>query len=212
VASTQRQESENYQVKRKLICNSSLSHLLEGFVAFESNAQAKMKQAVLDGKLAPVSPDPMITGPLQELTTYAGDLLRDQCALSLHYTCDEVEAGRKFHVSHMGHADAHRVVVLGGDGVLVCSCRKVVWHGLVCRHILSTLRKLNVIGCPMGYFNKRWLSDSEVDLNGANGTRDKHKCVPPGWRGGEAVPSKEDSQGRGRQCGRLGQAIQYCVE
>jgi hypothetical protein len=156
-------------VKQSLVTTSELKHLLQGFVKFEARAQSKMVQAVLDGKLAPSSPDPMVTDCLKQLTTYAGDLLRDQCALSLYYTCKEVECeggGKKFHVSHKDHEEKHQVVLLGEDGNFTCSCRKVVWHGLVCRHILTALRSRNAIGCPMTYFNKRWLSESRVDLNG----------------------------------------------
>jgi hypothetical protein len=36
-----------------------------------------------------------------------------------------------------------------------------VWKGIVCRHILAALRRINAMHCPLKWFNGRWLKDEE---------------------------------------------------
>jgi hypothetical protein len=82
MASTQRQESVNFQVKANLINNSTLTHLLMGFESFENRAALRMVKASLSTKLSTLSADQMIDGALKVLTDYAGTLLQEESALS----------------------------------------------------------------------------------------------------------------------------------
>ena len=160
MASTQRQESVNFQVKANLINNATLSHLLMGFESFETRAASRMVKASLSTKLLTLSADPMIEGALKALTDYAGTLLKEESTLSLSYVCNEVNDQNDqntFLVSHKDHPGKGRTVKLVSD-TAVCTCRKAVWHGIVCRHILCALRRLNKLDCPVAWFNPRWMS------------------------------------------------------
>jgi len=141
MASTQRQESVNFQVKANLVNNSTLTHLLMGFESFESRAALRMVKASLSTKLLTLSADPMIDGALRALTDYAGTLLKEESTLSLSYICHEVADQNEcttFVVSHKDHPTRSRTVKLNSD-TATCTCRKAVWHGIVCWHILCVL-------------------------------------------------------------------------
>jgi hypothetical protein len=147
-------------VKANLINNSTLSHLLMGFESFENRAASRMVKASLSTKLSTLSADPMIDGALKVLTNYAGTLLKEESTLSLSYLCNEVTEQNEyitFVVNHKDHPNTSRTMQLGTD-TATCICRKAVWHGIVCRHILCVLRRLNKIDCPLEWFNPRWKS------------------------------------------------------
>eukprot|EP00912_Choanoflagellata_sp_UC4_P001761 UC4_evm7s1127 len=127
VASTQRQESMNFQVKHNLIYKSTLSMLVKSFEKVEKKVAEKVLQASLEGKLMPASPDPVIDGALQRLSPYAGNLLRAECHLATAYICYEDGAG--FKVSHKDNPEKSQTVIPNRNGVLVCSCRKATWQG-----------------------------------------------------------------------------------
>lgn len=77
-----------------------------------------------------------------------------------------------FAVSHRDHPDTDRTVDMtvskrksekeDGKAALVevcscrCSCRKNIWHGIPCRHILSCLRQVGAFHIPQYLFNQRW--------------------------------------------------------
>ena len=48
-----------------------------------------------------------------------------------------------------------------------CSCWKRVCNGIVCRHIICTMRRSNLLSCPISLFNLRWCRDF-IECNRAN--------------------------------------------
>ena len=60
VASTQRQELMNFQVKASLLSNSSLDRIIDGFFSVDKSTATKIIQATLDSKLYSSSPDPIM--------------------------------------------------------------------------------------------------------------------------------------------------------
>jgi len=131
-----------------------------GFESFESRAALRMVKASLSTKLLTISADPMIDGALRALTDYAGTLLKEESTLSLSYICHEVADQNEcttFVVSHKDHPTRSRTVKLNSD-TATCTCRKAVWHGIVCRHILCVLQRLNKLDCPLAWLNLRWMS------------------------------------------------------
>jgi len=114
VASTQRQESVNFQVKSDLISNSTLGHLLRGFEGCEKKIEKRIIKATLRSKMTTAAADPMIASALEYLTNYAGALLKEEATLSLSYTCTEDrDAGNLFDVSHKDLSLIH-----------ICLCRR----------------------------------------------------------------------------------------
>ena len=158
ISSTQRQEQVNGQIKANLISNSSLSRIIEGFESVEKSIAARQLQAVLSTKLSLSTDDPIIQDALKSLTAYAGKILMLECALSLSYTCIRSEQTHTFRVSHKDFPHKFRLTLFDPETVLnsVCSCRKATWHGIVCRHLLCTMRQSNYLHCPTELFNPRW--------------------------------------------------------
>ena len=178
ISSTQRQESVNYQTKCDLITNSTLSQLVVCFERLDENSIRKMAVATLNTKLSTASGvDPIIENATKELTRFASEILMNECTLSLSYTCeskDESETCTFLHVSHREHPLKFRTVRFDKTGVdHNCSCRKSVWHGIVCRHLIAVLRRMNVLKCPLDLFNSRWWRDfaSLVNQNTARAER-----------------------------------------
>jgi hypothetical protein len=162
VASTQRQEQVNSQINSNLISNSSMIRIIDGFESVEKSTELRRRQGNLMTKLTSVTNDPIISDPLRSLTSYAGSILKEECELSLSYTCVAIEAGNnRYKVSHKDNPEKFRVVDFASEIPLeaYCSCRKKIWHGIVCRHIICTMRHCNQLSCPVGLFNQRWLRD-----------------------------------------------------
>jgi len=161
ISSTQRQESINYQTKADLISNSTLSQLITCFEHMDEKLSRKVALATLNTKLS-INPatDPIIEISAQVLTGYAAQILKEECALSLSYLCElivEQEEHINFKVSHRDRQDKFRIVRFAKESEShLCSCRKDVWHGIVCRHVITVLRRMNVLRCPLGMFNARW--------------------------------------------------------
>lgn len=163
IASTQRQESINAQIKESLLSNSSLARIIDGFASVEKRTATKMIQASITTKLSTLTEDPMINDAVQLLTSYAGALLKQECVLSLSYTCklrNNLDHPT-FEISHKDFPDKSRTVTFIPNEIqkTFCSCRKTVWHGIVCRHILCTFRHVNQMSCPIQMFNSRWRKD-----------------------------------------------------
>lgn len=162
VASTQRQEQVNGQIKANLMSNSSLKRIIDGFESVDKSTAIRQKQAAIETKLPTLTSDPIIDDALKALTSYAGDILREQYVFSLQYIC--VPSNRTegtFHVSHKDHPDKFRTTRFVVTSALQssCSCRKPIWHGIVCRHLLCTFRHANFLMCPLELFNPRWRRD-----------------------------------------------------
>ena len=162
VSSTQRQEMINYQVKSSLMSNSSLNRIVDGFDCVEKANAAKILQASLNTKLACITSDPIVNDALKSLTAFAGNILKEECTLSLSYTCIKSQADPGvFFVSHKDHSNKKRTVTVKSDRIetALCSCRKQIWHGIACRHLICVFRHLNQLSCPMTLFNPRWHRD-----------------------------------------------------
>lgn len=162
VSSTQRQEQVNGQIKANLMSNSSLKRILDGFESVDKSTANRLLQAVIETKLPALTSDPIIDEALKTLTSYAGDLLREQYVLSLQYVC--VPSGdieHQFHASHKDHPNKFQVTCFEATSVAnsFCSCRKPIWHGIVCRHLLCTFRHVNFFMCPLELFHPRWRRD-----------------------------------------------------
>ena len=161
ISSTQRQESVNNQTKSGLITNSVLSQLVNCFDRLDASVAQKITMASLNTKLVVASTsDPMIADALAVLTKYAGEILKEESVLSLSYTCTEISECDDylvFQCSHRDHASRSRIVRFAKVGAAHdCSCRKALWHGIVCRHLLSIFRRMNLLTCPTEMFNARW--------------------------------------------------------
>jgi hypothetical protein len=163
VASTQRQESVNFQVKRHLIPTASLSNLLNAFINFEANVSQKMMLATFNEKFQSAPSDPMILAVCKELTVYAGKILREECTLSLSYICEDLKAD-VFEVRHKDYLNSSRIVT-NVSGIFSCSCRKSIWHGILCRHILCVKRRCNILAAEASEFNARWLRNHKGSLS-----------------------------------------------
>jgi zinc finger SWIM domain-containing protein 3 len=159
VASTQRQESINYQVKRDLISNSTLTQLLKGFESYENKIKKKIVEGSLRTKMVLRSEDPMINEAIKHITDYAGTLLREESTLSLAYVCAD-KSEKLYEVSHKDYLGTHRKVEILADDSIHCSCRLLIWKGIVCRHILCVLRRTNRLSCPAEWFHPMWRRDS----------------------------------------------------
>ena len=162
ISSTQRQEMINYQVKCSLISNYTLSNIIDGFERVEKNTVSKLILASLNDKMVTLSADPMIDDALQSLTAYAGSLLRTESSISLSYECHICpDENLKFRLNHRDKPEKFRIVTLDLEKweESVCTCRKMVWHGIVCRHILCAFRHTNRLSCPVNMFNQRWHRD-----------------------------------------------------
>lgn len=165
ISSTQRQESINYQVKKSLLSNSTLERIINGFENVETATAAKMLQAVIDTKLTVGTDDPIIAEACAQLTSYAAKLLKAESSLSLSYASRKSTVPDQFRVSHKDCAEKYRLVTVDQiTGDCTCSCRKPIWHGILCRHVICALRWCNVLSCPIKMFNSRWRKNF-VDSN-----------------------------------------------
>jgi hypothetical protein len=72
VASTQRQESMNWRIKRDSIRSPQLKHLLLAFTELEEKTRQKMALAMLDEKIFTYSPDPLIANALGKVSHFVG--------------------------------------------------------------------------------------------------------------------------------------------
>ena len=166
VSSTQRQEMINYQIKSALISNSSLSRIIDGFDVVERRSQDKSSVADLSTKFTAPTMDPLINEAMQILTNYAQGLLRDESGMSLSYTCveDYSKGSGCFLISHRDFPNKFRAVTLsiGSIEQSTCSCRKAIWLGIVCRHMLCCFRLNNILSCPTSMLNPCWKKDCEI--------------------------------------------------
>ena len=158
VSSTQRQEMINSQVKSSLISNSALIRIIDGFDAVEKNTATKLIQASLNTKLDIYPNDPIIKDLLPNVTAFAGALLKEESTLSLSYVCFPGQSSDTYRVSHKDHPLKSRSVEIPNHVFeqAKCSCRKQVWHGIVCRHILCTFRQLNHLSIPIQMIHNFW--------------------------------------------------------
>jgi hypothetical protein len=159
ISSTQRQEMVNYQVKCSLLSNSTLSRIIDGFERVEKSTATKIIRASINDKMMTATPDPMIEEALNFLTAYAGTLLRVESNLSLSYQCQAFpDSDHHFRANHKDFPSKVRIVKVNPDVLeeTSCSCRKALWHGIVCRHILCVFRHTNRLRCPASMFNQRW--------------------------------------------------------
>ncbi|XP_078430673.1 protein FAR1-RELATED SEQUENCE 5-like [Wolffia australiana] len=160
VSSTQRQEMVNGQIKSALLSTSSLLRIIDGFDAVETRSRDKLSQASLSTKFALASMDPLINDALHMMTNYAQVLLKAESGMSLSYTCvaDASKDEGYFLVSHKDFPQKFRVgrLSIGTIEQSMCSCRKAIWLGIVCRHMLCCFRHNNISSCPMSMFNRRW--------------------------------------------------------
>ena len=162
ISSTQRQEQVNCQIKTALVSNSSLQRILDGFECVEKSTAERLIKATVATKLATHTDDPIIHVALRELTLYAASLLKEECSLSLSYSCVGLPNPNLFRVSHKDAPESkYRMVEFDRQTPLEVrsSCRKSIWHGIVCRHILTVLRNQNHLSCPIELFNSRWRRD-----------------------------------------------------
>ena len=77
IASTQRQEMINCQVKASLISNSTLSRIVDGFDHVEKSTATKLVKASRHTKLVLNSNDPITRDILPLLTAFAGALVKE---------------------------------------------------------------------------------------------------------------------------------------
>lgn len=111
--------------------------------------------------------DPIIDKACSVLTSYAGNLAKEEILLYAFYIVEPLgsaDSFRQFEVYHKDHQAKKRLVSISGEGGNMkanCSCRKPIWHGIVCRHIFAVLRRLNILDCPVTWFNERWLKECE---------------------------------------------------
>ena len=113
----------------------------------------------LRSKMVLCSADPVIDDALRHITDYAGTLLREESTLSLSYVCVE-KAPSFFEVHHKDRAGKHRTVrIRSSDDTMECSCRLLIWRGIVCRHVLCVLRRINRLCCPVEWFHDMWARD-----------------------------------------------------
>ena len=168
ISSTQRQESVNYQTKCDLISNSTLSQLVTCFENMDNRLARKMAMATLNTKLSCSGSDPIIQRASTVLTGYAAEILREECTLSLSYICEvlkESEVCIIVKCSHHENPTKFRIVRFEKSSPLhYCSCRKNIWHGIVCRHVIAVLRKVNVLDCPLEMFDIRWTREFSSTL------------------------------------------------
>jgi zinc finger SWIM domain-containing protein 3 len=165
VASTQRQESMNWRIKSQLIRSSELRHLLSAFTEIEEKTRQKMTKAMLQEKIFSLTPDPLIQSALEKLSHFAGNLLREQASQSLSYSC-ESRGVNQYVVCHKDTGSQPRnVVVDESSNVFACSCRKHVWHGIPCRHILCCLRHVGIFHVPVNLLNHRWFKEDTSILH-----------------------------------------------
>ncbi|XP_078442232.1 protein FAR1-RELATED SEQUENCE 11-like [Wolffia australiana] len=169
VSSTQRQEMVNCQIKSTLLSNLSLLRIIDGFDAVETRSREKLSQARLSTNFAAASMDPLINDALHILTNYAQVLLKAKSGMSLSYTCvaDDSKDEGYFLISHKDFPNKFRVVriSIGFVEQSTCSCRKAIWLGIVCRHMLCCFCHNNILSCPVSMFNRRWKKVCEtVDI------------------------------------------------
>jgi SWIM zinc finger len=94
--------------------------------------------------------------------------------MSLSYFCEllcEEENFMTFKVYHRNHQNTFRIVHFAKTTTShCCTCRKDVWHGIICRHVIAVLRRMNISECPSTMMNRRWKrhftsSQSQAILN-----------------------------------------------
>lgn len=85
-------------------------------------------------------------------------LILEESTLSLAYMCVE-QSETLFEVSHKDYLGTHRKVEILADDSIQCSCRLLIWRGIVCRHILCVLRRMNRLSCPVEWFHPMWKRD-----------------------------------------------------
>lgn len=175
ISSTQRQESVNFSVKRDIIENATLSHLLESFNRLEKKICAKIVKASFTTKVFETQTnDPIVSSASKYLTSYAANLAKEEVLRYGNYVINEKSRALNlivFEVYHRDFPQKARIVEIKGFGLddkthleANCSCRKDIWHGIVCRHILSALRRLNILDCPEKWYNQRWFKDEEQQI------------------------------------------------
>lgn len=160
ISSTQRQEQVNCEIKKSLMSSSTLERIIDGFDRVEKATAERLIKAILATKLSTLIDDPIISSALEQLTLFAGTLLKQECTLSLSYMCRaSLTNPNLFYVAHKDAPPGKdRVVTFTSNSPIEtrCSCRKALWHGIVCRHILTVLRNQNHLSCPIELFNLRW--------------------------------------------------------
>jgi hypothetical protein len=115
--------------------------------------------------------DPLIKCAFPKLSLFAAKLLRDEAIESLSYSCHEihsVDAGnlkQEFEVTHMEDTNKNSPWTVRIDinsKVGTCSCRKDVWHGIPCRHLLRGFRQVGVFDIvPYNLIKRRWFKEND---------------------------------------------------
>ena len=53
-------------------------------------------------------------------------------------------------------------ISLGSVEQSTCACRKQIWHGIICRHMLCCFHHNNILSCHVSMFNEHWRKDFET--------------------------------------------------
>ncbi|KAF8403065.1 hypothetical protein HHK36_011159 [Tetracentron sinense] len=95
------------------------------------------------------------------------DLFDEQYLKSLDYLVfhrgDEGDISY-YHVRKIDEQKEHIVMYLNSETTITCSCKMFEFEGILCKHILSTLRVRNILQIPEQYLLKRWKRDSNKGL------------------------------------------------
>ncbi|KAF8404514.1 hypothetical protein HHK36_009399 [Tetracentron sinense] len=65
-----------------------------------------------------------------------------------------------YHVRQVDKQKEHIVMCSNPEITITCSCKMFEFEGILCKHILSTLRARNILQIPEQYLLKRWMRDS----------------------------------------------------
>ncbi|KAF8379746.1 hypothetical protein HHK36_029194 [Tetracentron sinense] len=65
-----------------------------------------------------------------------------------------------YHVRQVDKQKEHIVMCSNPETTITCSCKMFEFKGILCKHILSTLRAKNILQIPEQYLLKRWMRDS----------------------------------------------------
>ncbi|XP_057775436.1 protein FAR1-RELATED SEQUENCE 5-like [Salvia miltiorrhiza] len=177
---TSMSESENSFFRKYLNPNSNLASF---YIYYESAMQSQRhsyKQLCMIDQTT--TPHLMSNNPIEQ---HASDIYTKKIFLEVQV--EIIEALNRCCIKSMdtGHAE-HKYFVDRSSGVffvahntvddtIVCSCKKFVKVGLVCRHMFVVMHNIGLKSIPQKYIVGRWLKDAGASVITSDGRKAQNK-------------------------------------
>ena len=96
------------------------------------------------------------------LTPYAFKLLQHEIKLSTKYAATEIDNGSYIVQHHTKVGGGRQVSWIVEKESIHCSCKKFMFSGILCRHVIRVLMVKNYFSLPSKYLPFRWRQESSL--------------------------------------------------